>query len=92
MMHTLGERLNIRFNRKIKLECRGARLISEGGLLACQELDEALGLFNLDYSRTEVAADARRDPCSCGSLPQMGHNKADAVRSVRPKGKKCQLV
>jgi hypothetical protein len=46
MKHTMGERLNIRFNRKIKLEFHGARLTSDDGLLACRELDEALGLFN----------------------------------------------
>ena len=28
--HTKGERLNFRFNRKIKLEFRGARLTSDG--------------------------------------------------------------
>jgi len=37
-----GEKLNIRFNRKIKLKFHGARLISDGGLLASRELDEAL--------------------------------------------------
>ncbi len=42
----MGERLNIRFNRKIKLEFHDARLTFGGGLLAYQELDEALGLFN----------------------------------------------
>jgi len=46
MKHTKGERLNIRFNRKIKLEFHGARLTSDGGLLAYKELDEELGLFN----------------------------------------------
>jgi len=42
MKHTKGERLNIRFSRKIKLEFHGARLTSDGGLLAYRELDEAL--------------------------------------------------
>ena len=46
MKYTKGERLNIRFNRKIKLEFHGARLTSDGGLLAYRELDDALGLFN----------------------------------------------
>jgi hypothetical protein len=45
MKHTKGERLNIHFNGKIKLEFHGARLTSDGGLLAYRELDEALGLF-----------------------------------------------
>ncbi len=42
--------------------------------------------FSLDYSRVEVAAAARRDGCSCGTSPQVHHNKADAVRSARPEG------
>ena len=43
-------------------------------------------LINLDYSRVEVAVAARRDGCSCGTSPQVHHNKADAVRSARPCG------
>ena len=46
MKHAKGERLNIRFNSKIKFEFHGARLTSDGGLLAYRELDDALGLFN----------------------------------------------
>ena len=42
MKHTMGEKLNIRFNRKIKLEFHGARLASDGGMLAYRKLDEAL--------------------------------------------------
>ena len=45
MKRTKGERLNIRFDSKIKLEFHGARLTSDGGLLAYRELDDALGLF-----------------------------------------------
>lgn len=52
----MGERLNIRFNRKIKLEFHGARLTSDGGLLAYRELDDALGLFN---SASTVMSDKR---------------------------------
>jgi len=44
--HAKCERLNIRFNREIKLEFHGARLTSDGSSLAAQELDDALGLFN----------------------------------------------
>ncbi len=56
MKHTMGERLNIRFNGKIKLEFHGARLTSDGGLLAYRELDEALGLFN---SASDIMNDRR---------------------------------
>ncbi len=56
MKHTMGEKLNIRFNRKIRLEFHGARLTSDGGLLDYRELDEALGLFN---SASDVMNDRR---------------------------------
>jgi hypothetical protein len=56
MKHAKGERLNIRFNGKIKLEFHGARLTSDGGLLAYRELDEALGLFE---SVSSVMSDGR---------------------------------
>jgi len=46
MNHTLGERLNIHFNSNIRLEFHGARLTSDGGLLAYRELDDALRLFD----------------------------------------------
>lgn len=46
MEHTKGERLKIHFNRKINLEFHGARLTSDGGLLAYRELEDALGIFN----------------------------------------------
>jgi hypothetical protein len=44
--HAKCERPNIRFNREIRLEFHGARLTSEGRLLADRELDDSLGLFN----------------------------------------------
>ena len=56
MKHIMGERLNIHFNRKIKLEFHGARLTSDGGLLVYRELDEALGLFN---SASDIMRDKR---------------------------------
>lgn len=62
MKHTKAERLNIHFNRKIKLEFHGARLTSDGGLLAYRQLDEALGLFESVYcyerwtNRTQYSA------------------------------------
>jgi hypothetical protein len=46
MEYAKGERLNIRFDRKIKLEFHGARLTSDRGLLVYRELDDASGLFN----------------------------------------------
>ncbi|MBN1225328.1 MAG: hypothetical protein JXB23_18915, partial [Candidatus Aminicenantes bacterium] len=46
---------------------------------------------SLDYSRVEIAVEARHKGCSCGCPPQILCNEADAVRSARPMGKKCRL-
>jgi len=46
MKYTKGERLNIHFDSKIRIEFHGARLTSDGGLLAYRELDDTLGLFD----------------------------------------------
>jgi len=73
----MGERLNTRFDRKIKLEFHSARLTSDGGLLAYRELDDALGLFN---SASTVMSDKRTGrniqhdipPTYCASLYTAG--------------------
>ena len=38
------EALKVQFDKRLRLEFHGARITSDAGLLACRELDGALGL------------------------------------------------
>ena len=42
-----GTDLQVRFDRRIRLQFQGAKVTSDAGLLAVRELDEALGLTKL---------------------------------------------
>ena len=54
-------RATLRFDRRLRLEFRGATITSDAGLLACRELDDALGL-------AETASECLQESRGCRNV------------------------
>ena len=71
MAYPMGEAtaqpLRVDFDRRIKLEFHGARITSDGGLLAYRELDDAFGLTDVAINQL---LDGRRGKNAFTSCPR----------------------
>jgi hypothetical protein len=77
MGEKVKEALRVQFDKRLRLEFQGARITSDGGLLACRELDGALEQLNAEWvdramMRTPAPEDhpghgQLREPCIWGA-------------------------
>src|SRR3954463_7095872 len=80
--------LRVAFDRRIKLEFHGARITSDGGLLAYRELDDTVGLPTIEaWSLTGGRRGKNIRPRLPALLPQAIYGRlAGYETSTTPKG------
>jgi hypothetical protein len=83
MGETKNEAFRLNFDRRIKLEFHGTKVISDAGLLAYRELDEALGLTTATGSNIRDIRTGKNTQHSTTALLQQSiragqeHEKSD---------------
>ena len=87
MAYPMGEAerqpVRVDFDRRIKLEFHGARITSDGGLLAYRELDEALGLTDSAITKLLDGRRGRNTRHKLSGLSAVGVRSAHrAARAV----------
>ena len=70
MGESTNSRATLRFDRRIRLEFHGATITSDAGLLACRELDDALGLTETANECLQESRGGRNVPARIGGPSQ----------------------
>ena len=73
--------LKLNFDSKVRLEFRGVTITSDAGLLACRELDDALGLTD---SSAEYLKEGRIQETSCPQIRDFPKNTVTLTFSLPP--------
>ena len=63
--------LKLQFDRRVRLDFRGATITSDAGLLACRELDAALGLTETANDYIHESRTGRNEQVSVHCDPEM---------------------